>query len=118
MKKLTLILLLLFCIAGLAGAAVKPPYGQVACVSTGTTVINPSSAFNSGYYHLAVLTLTPSNGVYIGPSSSITTTTAGIYLSNTSILGYTMDTTLNEAEYVNWYCITSSGTTTVGWQVR
>ena len=118
MKKIILIALLLFCISGIASAVVQPPYGQVACVSTHTTVINPSAAFSTGYYHLAVLTLTPSNGVYIGPSSSITTTTAGIYLSNTSILGYTMDTTLNEAEYVNWYCITSSGTTTVGWQVR
>jgi len=118
MKKLTLILLLLFCIAGLAGAAVQPPYGQVACVSTGTTVINPSSAFNTGYNHLAVMTLTPTNGVYIGPSSSITTTTAGIYLSNTSAIGYTMDTSFGDTQYISWYCITSSGTTTIGWQVR
>src|SRR5271169_3896704 len=103
MKKIILIALLLFCIAWIAAATVQPPYGQVACVSTGTTVINPTAAFNLGYYHLAVMTLTPANGVYIGPSSSITTTTAGIYLSKTSVLGYTMDTTSNEADTLPGY---------------
>ena len=113
-----IVLAMMMLITGVVYALVSPPFGQVSCNSSTPTVINPAGNYNT----LIMMNLTPSTGVYIGPDSSITTTTAGINLSSSTSTAYVADTRTgpyaNTVGYASWYCITSSGTATVGWQVR
>lgn len=82
---------------------------QVACKSD-----QPYQLYAGGPYHAIIIqNQTPGTGVYIGPIAALSTTNSGIFLSTATGTAYTG---MNGAEV--WYCITSSGTATVGVTIR
>ena len=112
MKKVVLIVAMVL----IAGTAFAANYGQVSCTSGSATVINPTAgsiSASGGYSEVVIMNQTPNVGVYIGNDSSISAATAGIYLSSATGTGFIVN-----KESGSWYCITSSGTATVGYQVR
>jgi hypothetical protein len=86
--------------------------GQVTCAATPTLLYATTQSGNpSPYGRLSVIFQNQSNqAVYISPSSSITTSNAGVMLTQGQ--GVTFDRSNGQ---VSWYCITASSTATVGW---
>jgi type IV secretory pathway TrbL component len=111
MKKKTalIIAILLVLVIGIAYATVSPSHGQVSCGSSSATRINTAGDYRT----LVIQNQTLGANVYIGLDSSITAANAGILLSSATGMGY-----IAETGNASWWCITSSGTGTVGWQAR
>ncbi len=84
--------------------------GQVTCGSSSAVVINSGSGF---YSVLVIQNQTPSVGVYIDRASNVTSSTGGLYLSTNTGAIFTTN-----SEAGNWYCITASGTATVGYTIK
>jgi hypothetical protein len=101
---------LLLLILAFALPALAADMGQVTCNSSTATQIGPAGSTAQIFRSLAIQNQTPSVGVYVGPLSTITSSTGGILLSTTTGSAYVVD---NPVE--TWYCITGSSTVTVGY---
>jgi len=93
--------------------AVSAHAGQVTCGTTPTALYTT----NSPYRSLIFENQTPGVSVYIDVNPSLTTSTAGILLGAATVPGIVITGTPT-AGPETWYCITGSGSATVGVTVR
>jgi hypothetical protein len=94
-------------------AGSSPGSGQVTCGSTPTLLYSTTTATPYGTGGRLSITFQnqSSQAVYLAPRSDISTSNAGILLG----IQYSSATLDRSSGNVSWYCITGSGSATVGW---
>jgi hypothetical protein len=116
MKRLLVLLILVLCTVTM-GIMVATPCsadnsktGQVTCNGTAALIYTPGNPALQKNLSVVITVLTASVDVYVGTSSALTTSTAGLVLSTTGIRGF-----ISEGKGTSWYCITSGSSATVGY---
>jgi hypothetical protein len=105
MKKFFVLLLsIAFLTLSSSVGAAPPTFSQVSCTGTIATIYSGGPSLS-----VIIQNQTPSVPAYVGPLSTITTTTAGIVLSATTGNSFIIENKSNA-----WYCITAGGTATIG----
>ena len=121
-KLLSLVILLVLGVA--AGAPAQnitsvtalgnsPSSGQVACGNTPTLLYSTTSSGGASPFGRLSITFQNQSAVpvYIAPRADISTSNAGVLLI-TQGHAFTFD---RSSGNVAWYCVTATGTATVGW---
>jgi len=102
-------------VASVTAVGNSPDSSQVVCGSTPTLLYRPTQAgwaTNAPYGRVSIWFENQSNvPVYIAPRSDISTSNAAILLT---IQGHTFNFDRTTGGNVTWYCITASGSATVG----
>jgi hypothetical protein len=104
MKKL--VLAIVFVLLALPVWAGQVLTGQVSCTTTPTLIYIALPNVQT----MTIQNFDTANTVYIAPTSSIKTTTAGMILA--PLGGWVV-----QNQYVPWYCVTSSATVVVGYTI-
>jgi hypothetical protein len=107
MKKIigiVLAVLILFSVSAFAA----DQKGQITCTSTPTLV-----SYSTVYISADFQNQTPSTGIYIGPTSGITTSNAPFLLSSTTNTA----ATISGGQSAFW-CVTANGSATLGYWIR
>ena len=111
MKRNIFFLLTFLAILSLTTISYSQTYGQATCSSGAATRLGASWG-GAHYKSFSILNQTPTTGVYIGPDASVTSSNGGILLGSTTAVGV-----IFENGDSPWYCITASGSATVGYNI-